>query len=115
MLSDPNYPMPTEWKYQHHFCICPKVLEKRSTDSDKDPSAVCFSQGYATCNDTRAVFNKERKNCAIRSKRSVHRHKNNMERLFALSNADLSRRQNLRYKVSVSSLQPPIYTYKYMA
>jgi hypothetical protein len=80
------YYLPPSWTYDHNVCICPRVVEHLDPliQGNKDSRATCFSQQYATCTE-HIELQGEQKTCTIRNKRSIVRHRRNIERLLALS------------------------------
>lgn len=99
MLSEPDYPAIDLWTYEHNFCFCPRITNGGTTSQDKDASAQCFEQSFATCTSTTQSVDEELKSCVIRSKRSLHRQLSNEEKLFELSNVQFSERPKIRKKV----------------
>lgn len=98
MLSEPDYPAIDQWTYEHNFCFCPRITNSSSNSREKDASANCFEQSFATCTNTRSI-QEELKSCVVRSKRSLDRRLSNEERLFQLSNLQFSERPKTRKKV----------------
>ncbi|XP_053388311.1 von Willebrand factor D and EGF domain-containing protein-like, partial [Mercenaria mercenaria] len=100
LFNTVRYDHPSTWTYDYNVCICPRAIPgatvpTSNSNGDKDSSASCFSQQYATCTESTNLQG-ERKVCTIRNKRSTERHRRNIERLHALAASHISSHDRMR-------------------
>ncbi|XP_060602131.1 uncharacterized protein LOC132755296 isoform X2 [Ruditapes philippinarum] len=88
LFNTMRYNLPSTRTYNHNVCICPRAFPNETfrvlQNGHKDDRATCFSQQYATCTENIQLPG-EKKTFTLKNKRSIARHRRNVERLLDLS------------------------------
>ncbi|XP_060602133.1 uncharacterized protein LOC132755297 isoform X2 [Ruditapes philippinarum] len=91
--------------YNHTVCICSKAFPSATSQNGQNDStaAICFSREYAVCTEKIQLL-EEKKTCTLKYKRSVERHRRNIERLLVLSLSSENSNNRVRKSITISHL-----------